>query len=525
MIIRAIKNELKKEDKYGFVVILLLVFAYICGNNISIAKLTGMSAGEFILFSVSNHYYFIYGFFFFFLYWTAKSFRNVRNIEIIRFGSFKKYYIVQCLTVIIKVGIVIAAHFLIAFALGVICFGFTNNFSNLNLENYYSNTVGFVLEFSKFFDNPIQAACSVLLFLLLGCSFIYNILFFIRQLFSPKGLVIAIVCIVLNVMIGFKSVIDESIIECFFLNNYFILHHSLFTVGKFAVILNVIIMITAPIVLCHISLIKMHPRAKYGNMYLRSMIQGDMRITILIITFLLLLNLILVYKADGNSFDYIYYNIRGFSIENFNFMEFLSFIAYFIYPIFVINVFWENEKKDRNIIAKFRFGSRKKWDQELFGISITFLLKYYLIYEAGMLVFALLLHSVLPENNSYYLNEIATYYNISKPYIIIAIVISNIMRIFELLLLYELSSLVFNITNNTVLSFMCSFLVYFIEFPLKKIGQWYPFGASSLYRILETYKLLNLNEQYKYYLYSGLSLIIIILLNRIIRRIKQWQRL
>lgn len=66
--IAVVKEYIYQEKRNFFLIILFMIYAFICGKNISIAMAAGFSAGEFVLYCITDHYYIIYGFFFYGMY-------------------------------------------------------------------------------------------------------------------------------------------------------------------------------------------------------------------------------------------------------------------------------------------------------------------------------------------------------------------------------------------------------------------------------------------------------------------------
>lgn len=247
-----IRNEVFREKNYSLIV-LLLIYAFLCGSNISIAISAGLSVSEYIMFLLSDHYYLVYGFFFYGLYWIFKDVRQDLNLEMIRYESYQRYYCFRNAVAFIKIGLYVAIHAVVAAIIGFVFIGFKFGFTGYEIEGYYNSTLETVLIIRKYFTTPWSAILAVMVFLTLGLFYMYELLFYIHKIRGDIAEIITMMIIIVNVMIGFKSQIDESILQLFFLNNYFILHHGLFSCGKVVVIINVIIMISVSYTLNHIA--------------------------------------------------------------------------------------------------------------------------------------------------------------------------------------------------------------------------------------------------------------------------------
>lgn len=174
---------------------------------------------------------------------------------------------------------------------------------------------------------------------------------------------------------------------------------------------------------------------------------------------------------------------RGFSYQNFNLIEFLLFAIYMLFPLFLLNAFWENEKNNRNEIAKLRVGSNRRWQRTIQSEGRKGIIQYNictLLIMAGLLLVALFFCHA---DGEAFIGMLMEWYSVSAEAIYLCFAVAALGKGLELLLLYELSYFVFRITKQTVASFMSVFVFYAIGFADVK---WFPLGSSSVYQLLET---------------------------------------
>lgn len=227
----ALQQELNNKLLWG----ILLIYTFIGGTYLALAKDMHASLNEYILLLLSNHYYLIYGLLFFFLFWSAHNMKRKNDLEIIRYQSYSNYFFNHLKSVFIKILLWLVMHIIIAFMLGISNMGFKTGFRAHEIPEYYSENVQMLFMFREYFKAPVLAIIAVISFLSFGFMFIYTIVFTCFQLYGNRISIIVILIVLANIFIGFKTTFDEGPLCFLFFNNYFILHHALFLNGISAV--------------------------------------------------------------------------------------------------------------------------------------------------------------------------------------------------------------------------------------------------------------------------------------------------
>lgn len=70
--------------------------------------------------------------------------------------------------------------------------------------------------------------------------------------------------------------------------------------------------------------------------------------------------------------QYVWNLLRGFSYLSFDPVELLFYIAPVVFLLFLINMEWENEVKNRNLYSLIRYSKREKWEKAKFRSEICF---------------------------------------------------------------------------------------------------------------------------------------------------------
>lgn len=246
MLQRNIKNIIfSLQDVWSFIFVLLL-FTFSCGNSLPYAEYVGMSLQEYILYVVSDHYYLIYVWFFFLLFWSVRQISSNDMVQRIRYGSNKEYRKVYSLAKSIELLIMILAHILMAFIIGITRLDVKERFFGVEQITSYDSNLEVLLGYAQMFENCIAAMICVVFYWWFGSCFLFRLMFYVHEVWKKKGLYVGLLYILLSGMFGFMSHADESVLEIFFCNNYFILHYVLLGLGILPVVINLCIMWFVP---------------------------------------------------------------------------------------------------------------------------------------------------------------------------------------------------------------------------------------------------------------------------------------
>lgn len=222
-----------------------LILAYYAGAAIPFAKAMGMSLIEYILYVLSDHYYLIYAWFFFLLYWLMHAVPKVSQQEWIRYGSYRMKCNVDNLTVGIQLTMMIMGNFLLVLLIGLAGLGFSDGFRAAAMLEDATGNLQVLAGYAKVFPNPAAAIVCALLYWDLGCCFLYGMLYYGHRLGGRKVMIGEMVVCMISTIAGFMTDVDESVLNVFFFNNDYILHHALLLVGPGAACVNMAVMMIA----------------------------------------------------------------------------------------------------------------------------------------------------------------------------------------------------------------------------------------------------------------------------------------
>lgn len=196
--------------------------------------------------------------------------------------------------------------------------------------------------------------------------------------------------------------------------------------------------------------------------YLRGYINHNQGYSLIFIISLMTLGCIRTGMWNLTAEDFFFLISRGFSYQKFSVAEFLYYLFFEIYPLFWINVFLEQEKKDRNIFAKFRYASMTRWNRIITRICQRYILVYYGQFVLCVVMAGFILGMICHGTNRTCFHAISQQYGISPPEIYMGLGIAFVWRWIELMILLEVDLLLFQGTKNTLAAFLGTFMVYLL---------------------------------------------------------------
>lgn len=220
------------------------------------------------------------------------------------------------------------------------------------------------------------------------------------------------------------------------------------------------------------------------NFYIKEYISGNWKYSIIFLLCLLLLGCISAGIQTMTPFDFVFLITKGFSYQKFRVTEFLYYLFFYIYPLFWINYFLENEKKDRNVAAKFRYGSIQRWNFVVLKECIKYILRYYVQFICCVALVDTVLVMFRHDSMEEYLFAIQEYYDIHMEGIYLGLAIALLWRLVELLLLLEIDLCIYQYGGNTLVAFLGTFAIYLLGAVLRP-GNILIAGLSASYGALE----------------------------------------
>ena len=446
MLTSGIRNNLFPKNNRIAAVILLCVYAYMCGTHLVEAAGTGINLPEYLLSCITDHYYLMYALLFYLIIDSAIRIRSTFEIAKIRYRSLGRYYGTLIISRLISLFILVTAHLLIPlFA------GFTRLVPG---TGYNITTMG-----DRFYSNY---------------EVLYALAELVFEIFGRKGFAVCTAVILINTFTGFVTGLDEGIFKYLFLNDYFIFHHglvgnNLWSLPAYALIMAIAVYVLYKAAVKHNSNRSGERRKYTRNLYSHPVITGAFYVVYCGLAFTLSLN---------GSEAFTWQLLKGFSYTQFNVIELLFYIAPIMFSLFFVNMEWENEIKNRNLFALIRYGKREKWEKEKALSELRFIATNVLIVVAVSFISA----TVLTNNLDNTIRDLSAFYDLNIGKVIACGVLSILFRGMEWFLFYVIDKIVFKLSGNTIVSYLMTIAFIFIGFVLPAVN---PIGKGSLYQLLE----------------------------------------
>ena len=473
MLMSGIRNNLFPKNSRIAAVILLSVYSYMCGTHIVEAVDMGLNLSEYLLCCITDHYYLMYALLFYLIIDSAIRVKGFFKNSKIRYKTLSRYYGMLIKTRLASLFILVVAHLLIPLIIGMprLVFSFGYNLISARDQNISNYEV--LCSLANVIPNSVFAIACVMTYLYTGISFICIVSTLIFEIAGQKGFVISVVAVLLNTFIGFVTNLDEGIFKYLFLNDYFIFHHGIINNNVWCFAVYILIMSLVVFILfrtairCNSNHVKKHKNYT-GKLYYRPVIIG--------VFYVVYCGLAFVISFSGSG-AFAWQLLKGFSYLQFNVVELLFYIAPIMFSLFLVNMEWENEIKNRNLIALIRYGKREKWEKEKALSEINFISTNVLI----VMVVSFL--SVLSTQNAdSTIQDLAVFYDLNIKKIVVCGFLSILFRGVEWFLFYVVDTTIFKLTNNTIASFLITIAFILIGFILPTVN---PIGKGSLYQLLE----------------------------------------
>lgn len=227
MNINKIRIRLLCDGLFRPTAFLLGIYAFACGVNLAYASQVGMNACEFVLYMITDHYYLIYAWLFYLVFITAKQATSKRLIERIRYNTTIEYYLYCFAVALIRLAFVITTHILISMAVACMRLRFSNNFGVSAAASMNVPDLEVLDAYAGQFNNPFLAIGAAGVWWLIGSTFFCVILLLSYELWNNKGFIACTCMLLVFVMIGFITELDEGPMGFLLFNNCYILHHAL----------------------------------------------------------------------------------------------------------------------------------------------------------------------------------------------------------------------------------------------------------------------------------------------------------
>lgn len=484
---RGIVKNLIKDNVFRFLtdkrkIIIFVIFAWFCGNEVVLAETSGMSVFEYLLLIMGNHYYIIYFLLISYLYFQFDQVKKTNPCISIRMKRIRNKYLVHLGSTFIETFFYIAIHIMIAFIIGITRLDIVNRFQTKVISEYYNDTLNFVYGYQKYFANPLLALLIVGLYMIAGLSLFGMLIYMINETKGSKVTLVIVGLLILNIMLGFKLNI-HGFAGIFFANNYLILHHVLFMDGSMLVAINLFIEGAVFFGLYGI-LKKKTANSRTNRNYVKNMFVPIYKKSFPLLLIYVILNCIFIYLQDKRfSFiDGVIVNLLGYSTEEISFMELIRHILFYIIPLFFIGEFLEHEIRMYNNQVKIRYRYKNEWKRSIDKMIDSYIWMYVFIFNSWISILYVI-STLQTGRQDLYLTDFLNYMNISKDFLPQIIVLSCVVKTLELIYYKNILVFLTEILKNRTVAFVITLSGFMISFAVKSVLISY--GKSSLYYLCQ----------------------------------------
>ena len=474
-----IRAKLGRGISLKILLLMLVVFTYMSSAKLPYATSVNMGSFEYVLYCLTDHYYLFYAWLFFMVYEGAATIKERHDLERMRYKTISSFYITELVAKAVNLFFIILLHVVIVLALGLIGLKVTNDYSAVVSDQVYDGNLEVLVAYKEVFKTPLAALGPVVLCWYLGSVFFSSSMYLAHERFGKKGFAASVGILLLSTVLGFMTAMDEGLFEFLFLNNYYILHHVLLNIGMRALITDLSIACLITILLFRSAVGKNRNRAGQTDIYIRLIYAGKTKICVMIFA---VLTVILVARTWGDPVSLVWDMTKGFSYRNFDLTELLVYLVPLVSMLFFVNASWEKDRKERNIQAMYRTGSRMKWNQLARKAEDGFILRTILIYTTVYMLAVLNVLSFADIEGSAIFAEAESMYGVSRFAIMSAVILSPVIRAIEYYLILQADRLIYSLSGNTIAAFILSFVLYV---PGLLIGNTWPIGKGSAYQLLE----------------------------------------
>ena len=471
--------------------IIFIVFAWVCGDELVLANSLDMSLFEYLLYVIGNHYYLIYFLLMSYIFFQFDIIKKETNCITIRMKSIKRKYLCQLISVFVQTSIYIFLHIILALVIGGTRLKFVNEFQTRVIDGYYNDTLSLIYGYNEYFSNPLLALIAVIIYLIIGLTVIGMLIYVVREILGAKITLICAGLLILDIMLGFKLGI-RGLVEVFFVNNYFILHHVLFKNGWLYTSVNILIDVVALVGVYMVLKRKKANKIQTYN-YVRNMFTNIYQISGLFIVIYVGLNLLSVklWNEQVCFTDGIISNLAGYSIGDFNLMEFVRHILFYAVPLFLVGSFLEKEKHMYNDQVAIRYKTRKQWKKLLYS-NISKFIFWYIFFFTLILGILRILDVLIKNVNQNYLNEFISYTGINEKQLVQIVILSVVLKLLELVYYKNLLIVINDISGNSIFSYVFTLLGF--SLPFITTGWIVSYGKSSLFFLAESIKNIGISN-------------------------------
>ncbi|KGX87088.1 hypothetical protein [Pontibacillus litoralis] len=468
------KIEQLKVKEFLFSPLLLILLSIYIFNIFSYGVPISQMTWETILWGLTDHYYLLYMLLPVYMYLILKIQQTHEHFSVIRHRTFFHYFRIHLMTGFVSITSFIILHVLILLPVLIIngqLFDVHFNYTD------YTHTLSPL--YAAIFPNTFISVIATLTYMIMGLFYIYIIISVFSLFFGQRNTYYFVIFLIISMIFALRSGLDD-ILYPFFLNNYYILHHTFDQAHQYIQLM--VLMIVVIIVLLYV--VKHY---WYKTIYFQGITMKNWFISffvkpkvLLVILLFICVNVVLfdLREAEYTFIQLLLNDFIGYGYGYFDITTFMKYVFVIGIPLYMIGMYIDQEVSGRSSIIVVRFHSYKQlWFQMQKAIT-TFIVVYCTGYVCISMLSALMIGGSW--TNAPLENFVGTSTNLS---FLVGIMISFFIMVLEINLLQLLMNVLMAITNNLYVAFLIIAFGYGLLFMSANVIQYVPWGISSIVRI------------------------------------------
>ncbi|KKI91380.1 hypothetical protein WQ54_15265 [Bacillus sp. SA1-12] len=481
MIKSLIKSYVNKflSNKIWIILLIYTIYTLYLKN---LATTYNLTYWEFIVNAITDHYYLLYFMIISFIFLLFNLYTNDEESVWIRSKKFHRYFFSKVVSIFLNSTLFVIFHVLIALIMGI----------GLRFENLFTvleNESLFVLSnFQEFYSNPLLASCFIIIYLILGLTFLGILFVFLNHFLDPKYVIFSIIIIYLMMLISIRTDIDLKF-PYLFLNNYIILHHAFAVLGNkfyYLILLECVSIVGILLTVKKFWFKKITFEFNYSDAMSKwnlSILMNKFNLIVILGLLAFLVFSTIFTQKNITFFDLLTILFYGHGTGYFNFLDFLRLVVYNGIPIYLLSYFLEKESINRSFMIIIRLKKKKHWFSSIMRSTVFFLFSYILV----TLIIAFIASSLFNLSFNGY-NYMIPFFdekgvqNLNTSYLLLIIISSKFLELFiTFLIIFSL----FCYTKTAVTGFIVIVLSYLLCLVDTSWIKYFPIGLSSLARLEE----------------------------------------
>lgn len=351
--------------------LLFLTYSFFVGREVVIAKSLDVGIWEFLLITMTNQYYLIYGLLPIVLLIVSRYLNEPKDLIKIRLKHLYKYVRFEFIAIFISVGLLILLHAFYALSIGLFFFKIKTDFVAITDNNYYFLEEQQLL-FSSLFPSALSASIVALIYLVVGLSTIGLLLSWINVKFSTTYTIGAAIVIFVSTFVGFNTLWYERF-PILFSNNYFMVNHLLSLENSLW-----IIAILAVIGLINMSGLISQNKKSMLNVYRLFFPRKTILFTLCFIVIFYVLSFSrYIFTVELNSIEMIIGIHMGSSIDYPLIFSWIQLLVLYLFPLVIVGNILDKLRDYSYIQIIVRYISAKRLRSYVIQLIFMFLLLYW----------------------------------------------------------------------------------------------------------------------------------------------------